>query len=108
MSLNPNSKITVAGVVPSASKVNSSRALSAFLTGATNRVKDIWLWVESGLFGADPIVYHGALVPLDVSYGKLRFANVLGTLTAVELAPIGKPKLFTFVEYYYNVRLSEA
>ncbi|RPD60449.1 hypothetical protein L227DRAFT_611377 [Lentinus tigrinus ALCF2SS1-6] len=91
MSLNPNSKITVAGVVPSASKVNSSRALSAFLTGATNRVKDIWL-----------------VLPLDVSYGKLRFANVLGTLTAVELAPIGKPKLFTFVEYYYNVRLSEA
>ena len=47
-------------------------------------------------------------------YEKLRSANVLGTLTAVELAATGKPKLFVFVsstsaidtEYY--VQLSDS
>ena len=47
-------------------------------------------------------------------YEKLRSANVLGTLTAVELASTGKPKVFTFVsstsaidtEYY--VQLSDS
>lgn len=47
-------------------------------------------------------------------YEKLRSANVLGTLTAIDLAATGKPKLFVFVsstsaidtEYY--VQLSDS
>ncbi|KAI0702060.1 L-aminoadipate-semialdehyde dehydrogenase large subunit [Cerioporus squamosus] len=63
---------------------------------------------------ADAIIHNGALVHWVYPYEKLRSANVLGTLTAVELASTGKPKLFTFVsstsaidtEYY--VQLSDS
>ncbi|OSD08737.1 L-aminoadipate-semialdehyde dehydrogenase large subunit [Trametes coccinea BRFM310] len=62
----------------------------------------------------DAIIHNGALVHWVYPYEKLRSANVLGTLTAVELAATGKPKLFTFVsstsaidtEYY--VQLSDS
>lgn len=46
-------------------------------------------------------------------YEKLRSANVLGTLTGVELASTGKPKLFVFVsstsaiDTEYFVQLSD-
>ncbi|KAI0711372.1 alpha-aminoadipate reductase Lys1p [Earliella scabrosa] len=46
---------------------------------------------------ADAIIHNGALVHWVYPYEKLRSANVLGTLTAVELAGTGKPKLFVFV-----------
>ncbi|TBU47049.1 alpha-aminoadipate reductase Lys1p [Dichomitus squalens] len=62
----------------------------------------------------DAIIHNGALVHWVYPYEKLRSANVLGTLTAVELAATGKPKLFVFVsstsaidtEYY--VQLSDS
>ncbi|PCH44863.1 alpha-aminoadipate reductase Lys1p [Wolfiporia cocos MD-104 SS10] len=62
---------------------------------------------------ADAIVHNGALVHWVYPYERLRPANVLGTLTAMELAAISKPKLFVFVsstsaidtEYY--VQLSD-
>ncbi|KAH9835299.1 alpha-aminoadipate reductase Lys1p [Rhodofomes roseus] len=62
---------------------------------------------------ADAIVHNGALVHWVYPYERLRPANVLGTLTAMDLAAVGKPKLFVFVsstsaidtEYY--VRLSD-
>ncbi|KAI0827132.1 L-aminoadipate-semialdehyde dehydrogenase large subunit [Trametes gibbosa] len=63
---------------------------------------------------ADAIIHNGALVHWVYPYEKLRSANVLGTLTAVELAAAGKPKLLVFVsstsaidtEHY--VQLSDA
>ncbi|PIL27678.1 hypothetical protein GSI_10830 [Ganoderma sinense ZZ0214-1] len=63
---------------------------------------------------ADAIIHNGALVHWVYPYEKLRSANVLGTLTGVELASTGKPKLFVFVsstsaidtEYY--VQLSDS
>ncbi|KAI0336753.1 L-aminoadipate-semialdehyde dehydrogenase large subunit [Cubamyces sp. BRFM 1775] len=63
---------------------------------------------------ADAIIHNGALVHWVYPYEKLRSANVLGTLTGVELAAAGKPKLFVFVsstsaldtEYY--VQLSDS
>ncbi|KAI0371251.1 alpha-aminoadipate reductase Lys1p [Pilatotrama ljubarskyi] len=70
-----------------------------------------WLRVAGD---ADAIIHNGALVHWVYPYEKLRSANVLGTLTAVELAASGKPKLFVFVsstsaidtEYY--VQLSDS
>ncbi|KAI1798030.1 alpha-aminoadipate reductase Lys1p [Ganoderma leucocontextum] len=63
---------------------------------------------------ADAIIHNGALVHWVYPYERLRSANVLGTLTGVELASTGKPKLFVFVsstsaidtEYY--VELSDS
>ncbi|THH30195.1 hypothetical protein EUX98_g3976 [Antrodiella citrinella] len=63
---------------------------------------------------ADVIIHNGALVHWVYPYEKLRSANVLGTLTAITLASIGKPKFFVFVsstsaldtEHY--VRLSDS
>ncbi|KAH9849627.1 alpha-aminoadipate reductase Lys1p [Lenzites betulinus] len=63
---------------------------------------------------ADAIIHNGALVHWVYPYEKLRSANVLGTLTAVELAAAGKPKTLVFVsstsaldtEHY--VQLSDA
>ncbi|EMD34789.1 hypothetical protein CERSUDRAFT_107385 [Gelatoporia subvermispora B] len=63
---------------------------------------------------ADAIIHNGALVHWVYPYERLRPANVLGTLTAVELASSGTPKQFVFVsstsaidsEYY--VQLSSA
>ncbi|KAI0634869.1 L-aminoadipate-semialdehyde dehydrogenase large subunit [Trametes polyzona] len=63
---------------------------------------------------ADAIVHNGALVHWVYPYEKLRSANVLATLTAVDLAAAGKPKLLVFVsstsaidtEHY--VQLSDA
>ncbi|KAI0346141.1 alpha-aminoadipate reductase Lys1p [Trametopsis cervina] len=46
---------------------------------------------------ADAIVHNGALVHWVYPYEKLRPANVLGTLTAVDLAADIKPKFFVFV-----------
>ncbi|KZT70440.1 alpha-aminoadipate reductase Lys1p [Daedalea quercina L-15889] len=62
---------------------------------------------------ADAIVHNGALVHWVYPYERLRPANVLGTLTAMDLAATGTPKLFVFVsstsaidtEYY--VQLSD-
>ncbi|KAL6306085.1 alpha-aminoadipate reductase Lys1p [Sparassis latifolia] len=63
---------------------------------------------------ADAVIHNGALVHWVYPYEKLRSANVLGTLIAVDLAATGKPKAFVFVsstsdidtEYY--VQLSES
>ncbi|KAI0073638.1 L-aminoadipate-semialdehyde dehydrogenase large subunit [Panus rudis PR-1116 ss-1] len=63
---------------------------------------------------ADAIIHNGALVHWVYPYEKLRSANVLATLTAIDLASTGKPKFFVFVsstsaidtEYY--VRLSDS
>ncbi|KAI0031959.1 alpha-aminoadipate reductase Lys1p [Vararia minispora EC-137] len=62
---------------------------------------------------ADVVLHNGALVHWVYPYEKLRSVNVLGTITAVELASTGKQKFFTFVsstsaidtEHY--VRLSD-
>ncbi|TCD68695.1 putative NRPS-like protein biosynthetic cluster [Steccherinum ochraceum] len=46
---------------------------------------------------ADAIIHNGALVHWVYPYEKLRSANVLGTLTAIDLASASKPKSFVFV-----------
>ncbi|KAH9941183.1 L-aminoadipate-semialdehyde dehydrogenase large subunit [Epithele typhae] len=62
---------------------------------------------------ADAVVHNGALVHWVYPYEKLRSANVLGTLTAVDLAAAGKPKHLVFVsstsalDVDYYVQLSE-
>ncbi|VDB95640.1 unnamed protein product [Peniophora sp. CBMAI 1063] len=43
------------------------------------------------------VLHNGALVHWVYPYEKLRAVNVLGTLTAVELAATGTPKLLSFV-----------
>ncbi|KAJ7135964.1 alpha-aminoadipate reductase Lys1p [Mycena epipterygia] len=63
---------------------------------------------------ADVVVHNGALVHWVYPYEKLRSANVLATLTAIDLASTGKQKLIVFVsstsaidsEHY--VQLSES
>ncbi|GJE86585.1 alpha-aminoadipate reductase [Phanerochaete sordida] len=63
---------------------------------------------------ADAIVHNGALVHWVYPYEKLRAANVIATLTAIDLAAQTKPKLVVFVsstsaidtEHY--VKLSDA
>ncbi|KAH9990943.1 L-aminoadipate-semialdehyde dehydrogenase large subunit [Russula compacta] len=63
---------------------------------------------------ADMVLHNGALVHWVYPYERLRPANVLGTLKAIEFACLGRPKQFVFVsstsaidtEYY--VRLSES
>ncbi|OCH93933.1 L-aminoadipate-semialdehyde dehydrogenase large subunit [Obba rivulosa] len=63
---------------------------------------------------ADAIIHNGALVHWVYPYERLRPANVLGTLTAVELASTGTPKHFVFVsstsaiDTDYYVQLSGA
>ncbi|KAI0938556.1 putative NRPS-like protein biosynthetic cluster [Taiwanofungus camphoratus] len=63
---------------------------------------------------ADAVVHNGALVHWVYPYERLRPANVLGTLTAMELAATGKPKLFVFVsstsaiDTDYYVQLSDS
>ncbi|KAJ3529985.1 hypothetical protein NM688_g7775 [Phlebia brevispora] len=100
---------------------SSEKALERLRDAASGR--GVWeeKWVESGRletvkgdldqerFGldqaswdrisgeADAIIHNGALVHWVYPYEKLRSANVLGTLTAVDLASAGKPKLFAFV-----------
>ncbi|KAG8805456.1 large subunit of alpha-aminoadipate reductase [Serendipita sp. 399] len=62
----------------------------------------------------DSVVHNGAMVHWVYPYVKLRAPNVIGTLTALELATTGRNKLFTFVsstsaidtEHY--VRLSDS
>ncbi|PBK99031.1 hypothetical protein ARMGADRAFT_1073944 [Armillaria gallica] len=46
---------------------------------------------------ADAILHNGALVHWVYPYEKLRAANVISTLTAIELASTGKQKLVVFV-----------
>ncbi|KAF7350395.1 hypothetical protein MVEN_01344300 [Mycena venus] len=46
---------------------------------------------------ADAVVHNGALVHWVYPYDKLRNANVLATLTAIDLASTGKQKLVVFV-----------
>ncbi|KAK7046633.1 hypothetical protein R3P38DRAFT_2874843 [Favolaschia claudopus] len=46
---------------------------------------------------ADAIIHNGALVHWVYPYDKLRNANVLATLTAIDLASAGKQKLVVFV-----------
>ncbi|KDQ60168.1 hypothetical protein JAAARDRAFT_191570 [Jaapia argillacea MUCL 33604] len=73
--------------------------------------KDTWDRVASE---ADAVVHNGALVHWVYPYEKLRSANVIATLTAIELASTGKQKLVVFVsstsavdtEHY--VRLSDS
>ncbi|KIJ63167.1 putative alpha-aminoadipate reductase [Hydnomerulius pinastri MD-312] len=114
------------------------KGLDRLREGSTDR--DVWdeAWVTSGRlevvigdlgqdkFGmdddtwsrvateADSILHNGALVHWVYPYEKLRAANVIGTLTAVELASTTKQKLLVFVsstsaldtEHY--VRLSDS
>ncbi|KAF9459773.1 alpha-aminoadipate reductase Lys1p [Collybia nuda] len=114
------------------------KALSRLKEGSTDR--GVWddTWVTSGrievvtgdlsldLFGlgqsgwdrianeADVVVHNGALVHWVYPYEKLRAANVISTLTAIDLASTGKQKAFVFVsstsaidtEHY--VQLSES
>ncbi|KIY45047.1 large subunit of L-aminoadipate-semialdehyde dehydrogenase [Fistulina hepatica ATCC 64428] len=46
---------------------------------------------------ADVVLHNGALVHWVYPYEKLRPANVIATLTAIELAATGRPKAMTFV-----------
>ncbi|BFZ59290.1 large subunit of alpha-aminoadipate reductase [Saitoella coloradoensis] len=45
----------------------------------------------------DVVVHNGALVHWVYPYAKLRDANVVGTLSAIELCGVGKPKAIGFV-----------
>ncbi|KAJ7274974.1 alpha-aminoadipate reductase Lys1p [Mycena rebaudengoi] len=73
--------------------------------------KDEWARIADE---ADVVLHNGALVHWVYPYDKLRSANVLGTLTAIDLASTGKQKLVVFVsstsaidsEHY--VRLSDS
>ncbi|KAF8634830.1 hypothetical protein AX17_004081 [Amanita inopinata Kibby_2008] len=97
------------------------KGLGRLRQGSTDR--GVWddEWVESGrlevvagdlslnLFGlgqdnwsrianeADVILHNGALVHWVYPYERLRSANVMSTLTAIDLASTGKPKSFVFV-----------
>ncbi|KAF8067844.1 alpha-aminoadipate reductase Lys1p [Lyophyllum atratum] len=114
------------------------KALARLKEGSTDR--GVWSdeWVSSGrlevvtgdlgqeLFGlgqdgwdrvageADVVLHNGALVHWVYPYEKLRAANVLGTLTAIDLAATGKPKSLVFVsstsavDTDYYVHLSES
>ena len=46
---------------------------------------------------ADCVLHNGAIVHWVYPYSRLRPANVLGTLTAINLCATGKPKLFSFI-----------
>ncbi|KAG6812202.1 putative NRPS-like protein biosynthetic cluster [Tricholoma furcatifolium] len=98
-----------------------SKALDRLKEGSTDR--GVWSdsWVSTGrlevvtgdlsldLFGlgqenwhrianeADAILHNGALVHWVYPYEKLRAANVIATLTAINLASTGKPKNLVFV-----------
>ncbi|KAF8189813.1 hypothetical protein K438DRAFT_1971331 [Mycena galopus ATCC 62051] len=56
--------------------------------------KDGWQRIAAE---ADAVVHNGALVHWVYPYEKLRNANVLATLTAIDLASTGKQKLVVFV-----------
>ncbi|KAJ7755326.1 alpha-aminoadipate reductase Lys1p [Mycena maculata] len=56
--------------------------------------KDGWARVSEQ---ADVVLHNGALVHWVYPYEKLRSANVLGTLTAIDLASTGRQKLVVFV-----------
>jgi L-aminoadipate-semialdehyde dehydrogenase len=62
----------------------------------------------------DMVVHNGALVHWVYPYSKLRTANVMATLTLMELVSLGKPKALTFVsstavlEKDHYVSLSDA
>ncbi|KAJ7695395.1 hypothetical protein B0H17DRAFT_1198634 [Mycena rosella] len=56
--------------------------------------KDGWVRVADE---ADVVLHNGALVHWVYPYDKLRSANVLATLTAIDLASTGKQKLVVFV-----------
>ncbi|KAJ7857300.1 alpha-aminoadipate reductase Lys1p [Mycena olivaceomarginata] len=100
---------------------DAQNGLERLKTGSSDR--GVWddEWVKSGrlevvigdlgveLFGlgkdgwqriaeeADAVVHNGALVHWVYPYDKLRNANVLATLTAIDLASTGKQKLVVFV-----------
>ncbi|KAI0317313.1 alpha-aminoadipate reductase Lys1p [Amylostereum chailletii] len=63
---------------------------------------------------ADVVLHNGALVHWVYPYERLRSVNVLGTLTAIELASTGKQKALTFVsstsaiDTDHYVRLSDS
>ncbi|KAG6916429.1 putative NRPS-like protein biosynthetic cluster [Tephrocybe rancida] len=97
------------------------KALARLKEGSTDR--GVWndAWASSGrlevvtgdlgldLFGlgregwdhiareADVVLHNGALVHWVYPYEKLRAANVLATLTAINLASTAKPKILVFV-----------
>lgn len=70
--------------------------------------EDIWKRIAED---ADVILHNGALVHWVFPYEKLRSPNVLGTITAINLASNGKPKSLVFVsstsaidtDYYVTV-----
>ncbi|KAJ7627520.1 alpha-aminoadipate reductase Lys1p [Mycena polygramma] len=100
---------------------NAEDGLERLKAGSTDR--GVWddEWVKSGrvevvtgdlgveFFGmgeggwariaeeADAVIHNGALVHWVYPYDKLRNANVLATLTAIDLAATGKQKLIVFV-----------
>ncbi|KZT61684.1 large subunit of L-aminoadipate-semialdehyde dehydrogenase [Calocera cornea HHB12733] len=63
---------------------------------------------------ADAVLHNGALVHWVFPYAKLRAANVLSTITALELASTGKPKALSLVsstsaiDVEHYVRLSDS
>jgi L-aminoadipate-semialdehyde dehydrogenase len=62
----------------------------------------------------DAVIHNGALVHWVYPYSKLRQANVMSTVTAIQFCAIGKPKTLTFVsstaaiDTDYYVRLSDS
>lgn len=48
----------------------------------------------------DLIIHNGAILNFLLSYTKLKDANVVGTLHALELAMSGKPKYFSYISSY--------
>ncbi|KAF8180379.1 alpha-aminoadipate reductase Lys1p [Pholiota molesta] len=59
-----------------------------------DRLKETWTRIANE---ADAVLHNGALVHWVFPYEKLRSPNVLGTITAINLASTGKPKVFVFV-----------
>ncbi|KAJ7096683.1 alpha-aminoadipate reductase Lys1p [Mycena belliarum] len=100
---------------------DTEKGLERLKTGSTDRgvwdeewVKDGRLEIVTGDLGveffglgsdgwsrvageADVVLHNGALVHWVYPYDKLRSANVLATLTAIDLASTGKQKLLVFV-----------
>lgn len=62
----------------------------------------------------DSVIHNGALVHWIYPYSRLRAANVVSTMTAIQFCAIGKPKTFTFIsstaalDTDHYVRLSDS
>ncbi|KAK9450456.1 uncharacterized protein V1518DRAFT_413899 [Limtongia smithiae] len=89
------------------------------VTVVTGKLEDERLGIDEAMWArladeVDVIIHNGAQVHWVYPYSKLRGPNVIGSVNAMSLAAVGKPKVFTFVsstsaiDADYYVRLSDA